>query len=72
MAIILLQKQRINILEEDCNRLCTLVATMQLETLYMASNNLGYGIHRIREDKTFIQNRDPMDNKEQIPLHMDE
>jgi hypothetical protein len=45
---------------------------MQLETLYMASNNLGYGIHGISEDETFSQSMDPMDIKKKNPLHMDE
>jgi hypothetical protein len=71
IVLILLQKKRVDTLEAKYNRLHSLVATVQLETLSLASNNLGSGIQGTREDETVIQNRDPMEIEEPNPPHLD-
>jgi hypothetical protein len=71
MALILLQKQRIDTLEAECDRLCAMVASMHLDSLSLASNNLGSGLHGLREEKIVSQNRDPIDIEEPNPPHLD-
>jgi hypothetical protein len=48
-----------------------MVASVHLDSLSLASNNLGSGLQGIREEDTVNQNRDPMDIEEPNPPHSD-
>jgi hypothetical protein len=67
-ALINHQQQRVDSLETKCGRLRSLVAIVHLNSLSLASNNLGDGLQGIREEDIIIQIRDPMDIKELDPI----
>jgi hypothetical protein len=48
------------------------VAALQLNSLSLASNNMGDGQHGEMEDDAINQVRDPMDIKESNPPHLEE
>jgi hypothetical protein len=67
MNLLLIQKQQIDSLEVEGNRLHSLVLPQRLDSLSLASNNHSYRNllqANLREDKTVGQNHDPMEVEE--------
>jgi hypothetical protein len=72
MNLLLLQKQWIDSLEVECNRLRSLVLSQCLDPLSLTSNNHGSRNSLqagLVEDETIYQNHDPMEIEEPSSPH---